>query len=89
MAIPAEIAALAERLNQNLTEIEQEAIQGISMTQSSLTEEQQAKLAEIVEAARLAEQKAREMSELATAITQKYQRRLQVYQQIATEEQGN
>jgi endonuclease III len=89
MAIPAEIAALAERLNQNLTEIEQEAIQGISMTQSSLTEEQQAKLAEIVEAARLAEQKAREMSELATAIAQKYQRRLQVYQQIATEEQGN
>jgi hypothetical protein len=29
MAIPAEIAALAERLNQNLNEIEQEAIQGI------------------------------------------------------------
>lgn len=45
------------------------------MTQESLTEEQLTKLAEIAELAKIAEQKAREMSEFATAIAQKYQQR--------------
>lgn len=47
----------------------------LTMTQESLTEEQLTKLAEIAELAKIAEQKAREMSEFATAIAQKYQQR--------------
>lgn len=46
------------------------------MTQPSLTQEQQAKLAEALEIAKLFEQKAREMSEMATAIADKYYKRL-------------
>jgi hypothetical protein len=42
---------------------------------------------EIVEAAKIAEQKAKEMSELATAITQKYQKRLLDFMQTSTEKQ--
>jgi hypothetical protein len=57
------------------------------MTKPSLTEEQQAKLVEIVEAAKIAEQKTKEMSELATAIAQKYQQRLQALEQTATQQQ--
>ncbi|RUT13516.1 hypothetical protein DSM107010_11390 [Chroococcidiopsis cubana SAG 39.79] len=51
----------------------------LSMTQESLSEEQQAKLAEITELAKIAEQKAREMSEFATAIAQKYQQHLSLF----------
>lgn len=57
------------------------------MTQPSLTEEQLAKLTEIVAAAKIAEQKTREMSEFATAIAQKYQQRLQAERQITTKQQ--
>jgi hypothetical protein len=49
------------------------------MTQESLSKEQQAKLAEITELAKIAEQKAREMSEFATAIAQKYQQHLSLF----------
>jgi hypothetical protein len=51
----------------------------LSMTQESLSKEQQAKLAEITELAKIAEQKAREMSEFATAIAQKYQQHLSLF----------
>jgi hypothetical protein len=46
------------------------------MTQSSLSPQQQAKLAEALEVAKLAEEKASQMSELATEIANKYQQRL-------------
>ena len=46
------------------------------MIHESLTPEQEAKLAEALEVAKLAEQKGREMSELAEAIAQKYYNRL-------------
>lgn len=55
------------------------------MPQPSLNEEQLAKLAEIVEAAKIAEQKTRVRSELATAIAQKYQKRLRETKQADTE----
>lgn len=48
----------------------------LTMIQESLTPEQEAKLAEALEVAKLAEQKGREMSELAEAIAQKYYNRL-------------
>ena len=57
------------------------------MTQQSLTEGQLAELAEIAEIAKAAEQKAKEMSELATAIAQKYQKRLHEIKQTSTEKQ--
>ncbi len=37
MAIPAEISALAERMNQNLNEIEQETIQGWNQARFKLS----------------------------------------------------
>ena len=46
------------------------------MTQLSLSPQQQAKLAEALEVALLAEEKASQMSELATEIANKYQQRL-------------
>ncbi|OKH38699.1 hypothetical protein NIES2119_08880 [[Phormidium ambiguum] IAM M-71] len=46
------------------------------MKPAPLTEEQQAKLAEALETALAAEEKAKEMSELATAIAAKYQKLL-------------
>ena len=58
------------------------------MTQQPITE-QLAKLVEIVEAAKIAEQKTREMSELATAIAQKYQKRLHEIGQAYIAEQSN
>ena len=58
------------------------------MTQPSLTEEQQAELEEILEIAKVAEQKAKEMSDLATAISLKYQKRLWQANLAATQKQG-
>lgn len=46
------------------------------MTQVSLTPQQQAKLAEALELAKQAEEKARQMSELATEVANKYQQHL-------------
>jgi hypothetical protein len=46
------------------------------MTKGSLTAQQQAKLAEALELAKLAEEKARQMSELATEVANKYQQHL-------------
>ncbi|WP_017717504.1 hypothetical protein [Kamptonema formosum] len=46
------------------------------MTQPSLTEEQEAKLAAALEIAKIAEQKAKEMSAMAGAIAEKYQKRI-------------
>ena len=46
------------------------------MTQRSLSPQQQAKLAEALKVAQLAEEKASQMSELATEIANKYQQRL-------------
>ncbi|MDJ0713954.1 MAG: hypothetical protein QNJ54_07015 [Prochloraceae cyanobacterium] len=46
------------------------------MTQRSLSPQQQTKLAEALKVARLAEEKASQMSELATEIANKYQQRL-------------
>lgn len=46
------------------------------MTKVSLSPQQQAKLAEALEIAKLAEEKAMEMSELATEIANKYQQHL-------------
>jgi hypothetical protein len=46
------------------------------MTKGSLTPQQQAKLAEALELAKLAEEKARQMSELATEVANKYQQHL-------------
>ncbi|HEY9852690.1 MAG TPA: hypothetical protein V6D28_24675 [Leptolyngbyaceae cyanobacterium] len=46
------------------------------MTQQHLNDKQQAELEEILQIAKLAEQKAKEMSDLATAISLKYQKRL-------------
>lgn len=46
------------------------------MTEGSLTPQQQAKLAEALELAKLAEEKARQMSELATEVANKYQQHL-------------
>jgi hypothetical protein len=46
------------------------------MTEGSLTPQQQAKLAEALELAKLAEEKARQMSELATSVANKYQQHL-------------
>lgn len=59
------------------------------MTQPSLTQEQQAKLAEALEIAKLFEQKAREMSELATAIADKYYIRLYEAALAAEQKPGN
>lgn len=59
------------------------------MTQQPLSEEQLAKLVEIVEAAKIAEQKTREMSELATAIAQKSQKRLHEIGQADIAQQSN
>ncbi len=46
------------------------------MTQPSLSQEQEAKLAAALEIAKIALAKAREMSEMAAAIAEKYQNRL-------------
>ncbi|WP_181243886.1 hypothetical protein [Chamaesiphon polymorphus] len=46
------------------------------MTEGSLSPQQQAKLAEALELAKLAEEKARQMSELATSVANKYQQYL-------------
>jgi hypothetical protein len=46
------------------------------MTEGSLTPQQQARLAEALELAKLAEEKARQMSELATSVANKYQQHL-------------
>ena len=46
------------------------------MTKRSLSPQQQAKLVEALEVAQLAEEKASQMSELATKIADKYQQRL-------------
>ena len=46
------------------------------MTKRSLSPQQQAKLVEALEFAQLAEEKASQMSELATKIADKYQQRL-------------
>lgn len=47
------------------------------MTQASLNEKQLAELAEMLELAKITEQKAKELCELATEIDQKWQRRLE------------
>lgn len=47
------------------------------MTKSELNEKQLTELAEILELAKVAEHKAREMSEFATAIDEKWQKRLE------------
>ncbi|WP_175561109.1 hypothetical protein [Hydrococcus rivularis] len=54
------------------------------MTRLSLSEEQKAKLLEALEIAKLAEDKAREMSELATAIAQKSQKHLYEMARLAS-----
>ncbi len=46
------------------------------MTQRALSPQQQAKLAEALKVAQLAEEKASQMSKLATEIANKYQQRL-------------
>ncbi len=58
------------------------------MTPPSLTPEQEAKLTEALEIAKLFEQKAREMSELATAIADKYYKRLHEAALAAERKQG-
>lgn len=47
------------------------------MTQEKLNNQQIAELEEILEMAKITEQKAKEMSELSTAIAWKYQKRMQ------------
>lgn len=54
------------------------------MTKLSLSPQQQAKLAEALEIALLAEEKAKQMSELSTEIANKYQKRL--YESISASE---
>lgn len=58
------------------------------MTPQSLTDKQQAELEEILQIAKLAEQKAKEMSDLATAISFKYQKRLHEANLVETEQAG-
>lgn len=57
------------------------------MTQPSLNAKQLAELAEILEIAIITEQKARKMSEMATAIAQKSQKRINEFRQAAIEKQ--
>ena len=57
------------------------------MTQPSLNEKQLAELASILGLARITEQKARKMSEMATAIAQKSQKRINQFRQAAIEKQ--
>lgn len=57
------------------------------MTQPFLNEKQLAELAEILELARITEQKARKMSEMATAIAHKSQKRINEFRQAAIEKQ--
>ncbi len=59
------------------------------MTQLRLTEEQQVKLVKALSLAKLAEEKAREMSELATAIADKYQKRLYEAALSASQKSGD
>ena len=54
------------------------------MNQRSLSPQQQAKLAEALKVARLAEDKASQMSELATEIANKYQQHLRESVQSAS-----
>ncbi|MGK7877425.1 MAG: hypothetical protein AB4426_30230 [Xenococcaceae cyanobacterium] len=54
------------------------------MTQPYLTEEQEAKLAEALEIARLFEQKAKELSDLGDAFAQKWEKRLREVNQAPT-----
>ena len=54
------------------------------MTQLSLSPQQQAKLAEALEVAKLAEKKSSQMSELATEIANKYQHHLRESGQSAS-----
>jgi endonuclease III len=49
----------------------------MTMTQEKLNNQQIAELEEILEMAKITEQKAKEMSELSTAIAWKYQKRMQ------------
>ena len=58
------------------------------MTPESLTDKQLAELEEILQIAKLAEQKAKEMSDLATAISLKYQKRLHEANLVETEQAG-
>ena len=58
------------------------------MTQQFLTENQQAELEEILEIAKLAEQKAKAMSDMPTAIDLKYQKRLWQANLVATPKPG-
>ena len=58
------------------------------MTQPSLTREQEAKLSAALEIAKIAEQKAKEASDLATALAEKYQKYLHEANSAATEEEG-
>ena len=53
-----------------------------------MTENQQMELEEILEIAKLAEQKAKEMSDVATAISLKHQKRLWQANLPATQKQG-
>jgi polynucleotide 5'-kinase involved in rRNA processing len=58
------------------------------MTQPELTEKQLAELTEILELAKAAEQKAREMSEFAEALEEKWKRRLENRRRAATQQAG-
>ena len=54
----------------------------------SLTREQEAKLSAALEIAKIAERKAKEASDFATALAEKYQRYLHEANSAATEEKG-
>jgi hypothetical protein len=59
------------------------------MTKPSLTEEQEGKLTEALDMAKLLEEKTKEMSEQATAIADKYYKRLSETVQKAEPKPGN
>jgi hypothetical protein len=59
------------------------------VTEGSLSQKQQAKLVEALELARMAEEKARQMSELATDIANKYQQRLYDSIQLSVTDRGS
>ena len=63
-----------------------ELAQDIESIKTGVWKSQQAELEEIWQIAKLAEQKAKDMSDLATAISLKYQKRLHEANQEATDE---
>ena len=53
------------------------------MTEPSMTEAQQAKLASMLELAKITEQKAKELCEMGEAFAQKYEKRLREFREAA------